>query len=67
MFTKHLYIHCANIASDSTNKAELKKLLGKQKQLARIIFNQDRFTHAYPLLKGTLMEICKSPCMFLFI
>ena len=27
-------------------KLNFKKLLGKQKQAARIIFNQDRFTHA---------------------
>ena len=35
----------------STYKTKLKKLFGKQKQAARIIFNQDRFTHARPLLK----------------
>ena len=35
----------------STNKTNLKKLFGKQKQAACIIFNQDRFTHARPLLK----------------
>ena len=29
----------------------MKKLFGKQKQAARIILNQDRFTHARPLLK----------------
>ena len=34
-----------------TNKTELKKLFRKQKQAARIIFSQDRFTHARPLLK----------------
>ena len=28
-----------------------KKLFGKQKQAVRIIFNQNRFTHARPLLK----------------
>ena len=33
------------------NKTKLKKLFGKQKQAVRIIFNQDRFTHAPPLLK----------------
>ena len=32
-------------------KLNLKKPFGKQKQAARIIFNQDRFTHARPLLK----------------
>ena len=35
----------------STYKTKLKKLFGKQKQAARIVFNQDRFTHARPLLK----------------
>ena len=47
----HSYINYANIAWASTNKANLKKLFGSQKQAARIIFNQDRFTHAHPLLK----------------
>ena len=31
-------------------KIKMKKLFGKQKQAARIILNQDRFTHARPLL-----------------
>ena len=30
---------------------KLKKLFGKQKQAARVIFNQDRFTHGCSLLK----------------
>ena len=47
----HSYINYANIAWASTNKTKLKKLFGKQKQAARIIFIQDRFTHARPLLK----------------
>ena len=47
----HSYINYANIAWASTNKTNLKKLFGKQKQAARIIFNQDRFTHARLLLK----------------
>ena len=47
----HSYINFANIAWASTNKTNLKKLFGKQKQAAPIIFNQDRFTHARPLLK----------------
>ena len=57
MFTKHFfsfihsYINYANIAWASANKTNLKKLFGKQKQAARIIFNPDRFTNARPLLK----------------
>ena len=47
----HSYINYAIIAWASTNKTKLKKLFGNQKQAARIIFNQDRFTHARPLLK----------------
>ena len=47
----HFHISYANIAWASTNKTKLKKLFGKQKQAVRIIFNQDRFTHACPLLK----------------
>ena len=46
----HPYI-CANIPWASTNKTNLKKLFGKQKQATRIIFNQDRFKYARPLLK----------------
>ena len=46
----HSYTNYANIACASTNKTKLKKLFGKQKQAAPIIFNQDRFTHARPLL-----------------
>ena len=37
----HSYINYANIAWASTNKTNLKKLFGKQKQAARTIFNQD--------------------------
>ena len=47
----YTYINYANIAWGSTNKNNLKKLFGKQEQAARIILNQDRFTHAHPLLK----------------
>ena len=47
----HSYINYVNIALASTNKTNLKKLFGKQKQAACIIFNQERFTHARPLLK----------------
>ena len=46
----HSDINYANIAWASTNKTNLKKIFGKQKQVARIIFSQDRFTHARPLL-----------------
>ena len=45
-------INYANIAWAITNKSKLKKkLVGKQKQYARIVFNSDRFTVACPLLK----------------
>ena len=40
-----------DIARASTYEIKLRKLLGKQTQPARIIFNEDRFTHARPLLK----------------
>ena len=46
----HSCINYANIAWASTNKTKIKKT-GKQKQTVCIIFNQDRFTHARPLLK----------------
>ena len=58
MFEKHLfnsfrhyYINYANVAWASTSKAKLKKLPWKQKQAGHILFNQDRFMHARPLLK----------------
>ena len=44
-------INYANIAWASTNKTKLKKLFEKQKQAVSIIFNQDRFTYARPLLR----------------
>ena len=47
----HSYIDYANITWANTNKTKLEGLFGKQKQAAHIIFNQDRFTHARPLLK----------------
>ena len=47
----HSYINYANITWASTNKTKLNKQFGKQKQATRIIFNQDRLTHASPLLK----------------
>ena len=45
------YINYANVAWASTFKTELKKLFGKQKQSAGIIFNQNRLAHGRPLLK----------------
>ena len=47
----HPYINYVNIAWASTDKTKLKKLFGKQKQSARIIFNQNRFAHTRPLIK----------------
>ena len=47
----HSYINYANIAWAGANKTNPKKLFGKVKQAARVIFNQDRFTHARPILK----------------
>ena len=47
----HSYINFANIAWASTNNNKLKKLFGKQKLAACIMFNQDKFTHPRPLLK----------------
>ena len=45
----HSCINYANVAWASTNNTKLKKLFGKQKQAVRVIFNQNRFTHARPL------------------
>ena len=47
----YFYMNYANIACASTDKTNLKKLFGKQKQAARTLFNQDRFVDARPLLK----------------
>ena len=44
----------------STNKAKLKKLFEKQKQAVCIIFNQDRFIYARPLLKTlNALNVCQ--------
>ena len=47
----HSYINYKNIPWARTNKTKVRKQFGNQKQAARIIFNQDRLTHARPLLK----------------
>ena len=47
----HSYIDYKNIPWARTNKTKVRKQFGNQKQAARIIFNQDRLTHACPLLK----------------
>ena len=47
----HSYINYGNIAWASTNYTQLRKLHNKQKHASRIIFNQDKNTHARPLMK----------------
>ena len=47
----HSYLNYANISWASTNPNKLNKLHNKQKHAARIIFNEDRMTHARPLMK----------------
>ena len=47
----HSYINYGNIAWASTNYTKLKKLDNKQKHASRIIFHQDKNTHARPLMK----------------
>ena len=60
----HPYINYANIVYVNTNKTKLKKLFGKQKQAAGIIFNQDRSTHARLLLKTLKCTKCLSNKLF---
>ena len=45
------YLIYANIAWSSTNQTKLKKIYSKQKHASRIIFQEDRYTHARPLMK----------------
>ena len=47
----HSYLNYGNIAWASTNKTKLKTLLRKQKHGVRIIYFEDKFTHAKPLLQ----------------
>ena len=47
----HSCINYENFTWACTNNTKLKKLLGKQRETARILFNQNRFTHTGPLLK----------------
>ena len=42
----HSYLYCANISWASTNPNKLNELHNKQNHAARIIFNEDRMTHA---------------------
>ena len=51
-FSFYSYINYVKITWASTNKPKLKKLFRKQKQAARIILNQDRFTHACQILNA---------------
>ena len=48
----HSYLSYANIGWASTNPNKLEKLYNKQKHAARIICNEDRLTHAKPLMKS---------------
>ena len=47
----HSYLNYANIAWGSTHHTKLKKNYNKQKHASRIIYYEDRLTHARPLLK----------------
>ena len=47
----HSYLNYANIAWGSTHHTKLKKIYSKQKHASRIIYYEDRLTHARPLLK----------------
>ena len=55
MFKKHLYTFALIMQIShglALIKLTLKNYLGNKKQAARIIFNQNRFTDARPLLKA---------------
>ena len=47
----HSYLNYANIAWASTRISKVKPLLYKQKQAARIIFNEGHLSHSKPLFK----------------
>ena len=46
----HSYVNYANIAWASTSKSKLERLYHCQKHAARVIYHNDRYTHASPLL-----------------
>ena len=48
----HSYVNYANIAWASTNQTKLQKRFRCQKHASRIIYNEDRKTHARPLMKS---------------
>lgn len=47
----YTYITYANLAWASTNGPNLKKIDSQQKHAARITHNENRYTHARPLMK----------------
>ena len=47
----HCHLSYANIVWASTNPRKLKTLNNQQKHAARIICNEDRLTHAKPLME----------------
>ena len=57
----HCHLNYANIAWASTNPNKLKKLNSQQKHAARIICNEERYTHAKPLMKKlNILNVCLS-------
>ena len=46
----HSYLNYCNIAWASTNPSKTKKLFSKQKQVCRLIFNENRYAPSHPLL-----------------
>ena len=48
----HSYLNYGNVAWASTHQTKLKKLLKFQKHSSRIIYNEDKTTHARPLMKS---------------
>ena len=47
----HSFLNDANIESASTHFTKLKTISYKQRQAARILFNEDRLCHSRPLLR----------------
>ena len=48
----HSYLNYANIACGSTYRTKVKTVHYHQKHAARIVFDQDKLTHARPLLRS---------------
>ena len=61
----HDYVNSANIAWASTSKSKLEHLYHCRKHAARVIYHEDWYTHASPLLNDMkALKVCKLNSVF---